>query len=385
MSDDHSQKMISCYDDRFLSTPNIDRIAADGGKFVNGFVANSISGPSRACMLTGKHSCENKFYTNSGAPFDGSRQTFPKLLQKAGYETAVVGKWHLKSEPTGFDYWEVLPDQGDYYNPLFLLPGGKEEINKGYATNIITDKDINWLENIHDEKKPFCLLVHHKAPHRNWMADTCDLALFEDKEIPLPENFYDDYKGRSAAGKQAMTIKKHMILQQDLKVLVNGKYDNGYKKGVERMSPEQREKWDEFYGKIAAVFDIKKDNTPEWKYDRYMKDYMKTVVSLDRNIGRLLDYLEKEGLMDNTLIVYTSDQGFYMGEHGWFDKRFMYEESMRTPIVMHLPKGFSKHDDVTELVQNIDFASTFLELAGVEVPSDIHEESLLSLFRKIRM
>lgn len=382
MSDDHSQKMISCYDDRFMSTPNIDRIAADGVKFVNGFVANSISGPSRACMLTGKHSCENKFYTNSGKPFDGSQQTFPKLLQKAGYETAIVGKWHLKSEPTGFDYWEVLPDQGDYYNPLFLLPGGKKEINKGYATNIITDKAINWLENIHDEKKPFCLLVHHKAPHRNWMADTCDLALFEDKEILLPDNFYDDYKGRSAAGKQAMTIKKHMKLQQDLKVPVNGKYDKGYNKGVERMSPEQREKWDEFYGKIAAEFDIKKDNTPEWRYDRYIKDYMKTVVSLDRNIGRLLDYLEKEGLMDNTLIVYTSDQGFYMGEHGWFDKRFMYEESMRTPIVMHLPKGFSKHGDVTELVQNIDFAPTFLDLAGVKVPSDIHGESLLPLFRE---
>lgn len=380
MSDDHASRMISCYDKSLMSTPNIDRIANDGVKFVNGFVANSISGPSRACLLTGKHSCENKFYTNAGAPFDGSQQTFPKLLQKAGYETAIVGKWHLKSEPTGFDYWEVLPDQGEYYNPVFLLPGGKKVVNEGYATNIITDKAINWLENIHNEDKPFCLMVHHKAPHRNWMADTCDLALFEDKEIPLPKNFYDNYGGRFAASKQEMRIQQHMKLQQDLKVPVNGKYDKGYNKAVERMTPEQRAKWDEFYGKIASEFNIDRDNTPEWKYNRYIKDYMKTVQSLDRNIGRLLDYLEEKGLMDNTLVVYTSDQGFYMGEHGWFDKRFMYEESMRTPIVMHLPDGFDKKGNIIQLVQNIDFAPTFLDLAGVEIPSDIHGRSLLPLF-----
>lgn len=381
MSDDHTQQMLSCYDKRYIETPNIDRIANDGVRFVNSFVANSISGPSRACMLTGKHSCQNGFFTNSKDVFDGSQQTFPKLLQKAGYETALIGKWHLTSLPTGFDYWQILPGQGEYYNPGFIVEGNKRIREKGYVTNIITDKAIDWLENKRDVNKPFCLLVHHKAAHRNWMADTCDLKLFEDETYPLPETFYDDYEGRKAAACQEMNIGKNMLLSQDLKIAVNGKHDKLYRKEMNRMSEGQRSAWNEFYDEINNTFNPKKDNNAEWKFQRYVRDYKKTVKSLDRNVGRILDYLEKKGLMKNTLVVYTSDQGFYLGEHGWFDKRFMYEESMRTPLIMRLPDGLNRKGDIDELVQNIDYAPTFLELAGVEVPDDIQGISLLPLLK----
>lgn len=390
MTDDHTQQMMSCYDTRYQETPNLDRIANEGVRFTNSFVANSLSGPSRACMLTGKHSCGNKFYDNTTCVFDSTQQTFPKLLQKAGYQTALVGKWHLESLPTGFDFWEIIPGQGDYYNPDFIVPDGdniKTIQRQGYLTNIITDEAIDWMENKRDKDKPFCLLIHHKAIHRNWMPDTTHLALYEDKTFPLPETFFDDYKGRPAAAAQEMSIVKDMDMIYDLKMLYPGKdsrLKTLYEKFLGRMNPDQRAAWDKFYGPIIEEFYQTNPTGKElanWKFQRYMRDYMKTAKSLDENVGRVLDYLKEKGMMENTLIVYTSDQGFYMGEHGWFDKRFMYEESMRTPLIMRLPDGLKKRGDINHLVQNIDYAPTFLELAGVEIPQDIHGVSLLPLLK----
>ena len=387
MTDDHTAQMMSCYDKRYMETPNLDRIANDGVRFTNSFVANSLSGPSRACMITGKHSCENKFYDNSTCVFDASQQTFPKLLQKAGYQTALIGKWHLESLPTGFTYWEIVPGQGDYYNPDFITQTNDTIQKHGYITNLITDDAIDWMENKRVKEKPFCLLIHHKAIHRNWMADTCNLALYEDKEFALPDNFFDDYNGREAAAAQEMSIVKDMDMIYDLKMLrpdKESRLKTLYESFIGRMDEGQRAAWDAFYGPVIDDFYQKNPQGKDlanWKFQRYMRDYMKTVKSLDDNVGRVLDYLEENGLLDNTLVVYTSDQGFYMGEHGWFDKRFMYEESMRTPLIMRLPKEFDRKGDITEMVQNIDYAPTFLELAGVKVPDDIQGVSLLPLLK----
>ena len=387
MCDDHSYQTISAYDTRYINTPNIDRIAADGVRFTNSFVANSISGPSRACMLTGKHSLANGFTDNS-SEFDGSQQTFPKLLQAQGYETAVIGKWHLTSDPTGFNHWDILIGQGDYYNPTFICNGQKVQ-RKGYATNVTTELALDWLENGRDANKPFCLLLHHKAPHRTWMPDTCDLELFSDSNFPLPETFYDNYEGREAALTQHMSISKDMDLVYDLKLAdkeneIHSRPDleAAGRRIYSRMDSAQKAAWDAHYDRVIAEFKKKNPQGKDldaWKFQQYMRDYLRVITSVDRNIGQVLDYLEAEGLMDNTLIVYTSDQGFYMGEHGWFDKRFMYEESFRTPLLMRLPGGVK--GDVIQLVQNIDYAPTILEAAGVEVPEDIHGCSLLPLLK----
>ncbi len=387
MTDDHTAQMMSCYDTRYMETPNLDRIARDGVRFTNSFVANSLSGPSRACLITGKHSCGNKFYDNTTCVFDTTQQTFPKLLRQAGYQTALVGKWHLESLPAGFDYWEIVPGQGDYYNPDFITQANDTIQKHGYITNLITDDAIDWLENGRDTEKPFCLMIHHKAIHRNWLADTCNLALYEDRTFPLPDNFFDDYAGRPAAAAQEMSIAKDMDLIYDLKMLrpdQTSRLKTLYEKYIGRMDEDQRAAWDTFYTPLIEDFyrkGLQGKELADWKFQRYMRDYMKTVKSLDDNVGRVLDYLQEKGLLDNTLVVYTSDQGFYMGEHGWFDKRFMYEESMHTPLIMRLPAGFDRKGDIDELVQNIDYAPTFLELAGVPVPDDMHGISLLPLLK----
>ncbi len=387
MTDDHTAQMMSCYDTRHINTPNLDRIAHDGVRFTNSFVANSLSGPSRACMITGKHSNANRFTDNSTCVFDTAQQTMPKLLRAAGYQTAIVGKWHLESLPTGFDYWEVLPGQGDYYNPDFINMDNDTISEHGYITNIITQKSLNWLDNKRDKNKPFCLFIHHKAIHRNWMADTCDLNLYEDKTFELPENFYDEYENRIAAQSQQMSIDKNLDIIYDLKMNAEGKSSplkETYEKFCSRMDKNQRKKWDDFYAPIITEFYNKKltgRELAEWKYQRYMRDYAKVVKSLDDNVGEVLDYLKKNNLLDNTLVVYTSDQGFYMGEHGWFDKRFMYEESMRTPLIMRLPKGLKMRGDIPQMVQNIDYAPTFLEIANVEIPHDIQGVSLFPLLK----
>lgn len=387
MSDDHSFQTISAYDNRYVETPNIDRIGREGVVFRNSFVANSISGPSRACILTGKHSHKNGFTDNS-CSFDGSQQTLPKLMGRAGYETAMIGKWHLVSDPTGFDHWSVLIGQGDYYNPYFIENG--ERIQKeGYATNIVTDMAIEWMDKQRDKAKPFFLMLHHKAPHRTWMPDTCDLGRFDDRTFPLPANFFDDYEGRIAAQQQEMSIFKDMDLVYDLK-MADKEEEIHTPTGLEsygrsmyrRLNPDQKRAWDAYYDPIIADFKARKlegRDLAEWKYQRYMHDYVSVIHSIDRNVGRVLDYLEKSGLLENTLVVYTSDQGFYMGEHGWFDKRFMYEESFRTPLLMRLPGG--KRGDIVQMVQNIDYAPTILDLAGTEIPDDIQGVSLLPLLR----
>ncbi|MEG1563662.1 MAG: sulfatase [Bacteroides sp.] len=389
MCDDHSFQTISAYDQRFMQTPNIDRIGNEGARFTNSFVANSLSGPSRACMLTGKHSHANGYKDNTSGAFDGSQQTFPKLLQQAGYQTAIVGKWHLVSTPTGFNYWDILTGQGDYYNPTFITNGKKQQ-RSGYATNLITDLAIDWMETKRDKNKPFCLLLHHKAPHRTWMPDLCDLDLYEDVVYPLPANFYDKYEGRVAASQQEMSIIKDMDLVYDLKMADkeneihtdNPGLEAGGRSMYSKLSPEQKAAWDKHYDPIIKKF--KEDKLTgkalaEWKYQQYMHDYMRVIHSIDRNVGRVLTYLAKNGLLENTMIVYTSDQGFYMGEHGWFDKRFMYEESFRTPLLVRLPGG--KKGDISQLVQNIDYGPTILELAGVKTPSDMHGVSFLPLLR----
>lgn len=387
MTDDHTAQMMSCYDKRYMHTPNLDRIAEHGVRFTSSYVANSLSGPSRACMLTGKHSHANGFTDNTTCVFDASQPTFPKMLQGAGYQTALFGKWHLESLPTGFDKWEIIPGQGDYYNPQFIEMNGDTIKQKGYLTDLITDKSIDWMENQRDKDKPFCILIHHKAIHRNWLAKIEDLPLYEDRTFPVPSTFYDDYEGRPAAAAQEMDILKDMDLIYDLKMDrddLSSTLKPTYLNMIKRMDPEQRQAWHHFYDSIAADFygrNLKGRELAEWKFQRYVRDYMKVVKSLDDNVGRVLDYLEKSGLIDNTLVVYTSDQGFYIGEHGWFDKRFMYEESFHTPLIMRLPEGFDRRGDITEMVQNIDYAPTFLEIAGAPVPSDIQGISMLPLLR----
>lgn len=387
MSDDHSYQTISCYDGRYIKTPNIDRIAGEGVRFTNSFVTNSISGPSRAVMLTGKFSHKNGMTTNA-TRFDSTQVTFPQLLQKAGYQTAIFGKWHLKSNPVGFDKWEVLVGQGQYYNPIFIVPEGRVT-HKGYSTDVVTELSLNWLQEDRDTTKPFCLIIHHKAPHRNWMPNTKDIDLFEDKTFDLPHNFYDNYEGRPAAAAQEMSIANdEMDFAFDLKLNsdeIQTRLKLNLTYALKRLDSLQSNEWNRVYDSVLLDFknaNLKGKQLAEWKFQRYMKDYLKCIKSLDDNIGRVLDYLEENGLAQNTMIVYTSDQGFYMGEHGWFDKRFMYEESFRTPLVIRMPAGakeFAKRGDIEQLVQNVDYAPTILDFAGVEVPKEMQGESMLPL------
>ncbi len=386
MSDDHSYQTVSAYDHRYIETPNIDRLATHGVVFRNGFVTNSLCAPSRAVILSGKFSHINGLMDNVQT-FDSTQETFPKLLHQAGYQTAMIGKWHLKSWPAGMDYWNILPGQGSYYNPDFIEMGKKKKF-EGYVTDLITDFGIRWLKN-RDKSRPFCLLLYHKATHRNWMPDTTDLDAFTHSTFPLPDNFYDDYQGREGALKQKMEIGSTAMdivydnKMADKKDSIRTELGEIYRNHIyARLNDAQKKAWDTHYDPLIKKFinsHYQGKDLAEFKYQRYLQDYLSCVRSLDNNIGRLIDYLNDEGLMKNTLVVYTSDQGMYMGEHGWFDKRFMYEESFRTPLIMHLPDKFSRTGDVDELVQNIDYAPTFLELAGVDVPEDMQGMSLVKL------
>ena len=387
MTDDHSYQTFSAYDDRFIQTPNLDRIAKEGVLFKNSFVTNSICAPSRAVMLTGKFNHLNGQLDNR-IRFDSSQATFPKHLQKAGYETALVGKWHLKSQPMGFDHYEVLVGQGNYYNTDFIENGTRKR-SDGYVTNVITDKSLDWLDN-RNKEKPFCLLLHHKATHRIWFPDTALFKEFEGVDFEVPSTFFDEYEGRVAAKEQAMSIDKDMDLVWDNKMMdKEGEIQTGLRKYYanrmySRLNLEQKAVIDAYYDPIIEKFKADKLTGKElalWKYQRYMQDYLRCVRSVDNNVGRVLDYLEENGLADNTLVVYTSDQGFYMGEHGWFDKRFMYEQSLRTPLVMRFPKGMNAPKEIDELVQNIDYAPTFMELAGLDIPSEMQGKSLVPLVK----
>ena len=377
MSDDHAYQAVSAYGHGLNQTPNIDRIAREGMRFNNCFVTNSISGPSRAVILTGKFSHKNGFYDNGGRTFfDGSQQTLPKLLQAAGYHTGIVGKWHLKSTPTGFDYYSIHYDQGEYYNPNFMEEGEERVPYEGYATDLTADNAIKFISE-HDKEKPFCLLMHFKAPHRNWMPAPNKLSMYEDVTFPVPTTFYDNYEGRVAAQQQLMSVEKDMTIGVDLKTF--GEWDTATPGEFRRMTPAQRTAWDNVYNPIIEDFARKQPQgkeLAEWKFQRYMRDYLKCISSVDDNVGRVLDYLEQIGELDNTIVIYTSDQGFYLGEHGWFDKRFMYEESLKTPFVIRYPKAITAASKVTNaMIQNLDFAPTLLDLAGVSIPDDIQGES----------
>jgi len=384
MSDDHAYQAISAYNDRFAKvapTPNIDRIAHNGMRFNTCLVTNSISGPSRATILTGKYSHLNGFKDNEGEPFNGQQQTFPKILQKNGYQTAVIGKWHLKSTPTGFNHWEILNDQGQYYNPDFIDSTGTHK-EHGYVTDLITDKTISWLKDITQSNQPFMLMMHHKAPHREWEPNLKYLESFNGVDFPEPETLFDDYLGRGrAAREQDMTIDKTMRLNSDLKMW-NSSSDKGYSHLRGRLDKEQAEVWDDYYLRVKKDLEeknLKGKDLVKWKYQRYMNDYLACIKSVDESVGILLDYLETTGLIDNTIIVYTSDQGFYLGEHGWFDKRFMYEESLKTPLLISW-KGHTTPGSVSnELVSNLDIAETFLNAASINIPSDMQGKSLIPI------
>ncbi len=383
MSDDHAYQAISAYGYGMNETPNIDRIAKEGVIFSRACVSNSICAPSRAVMLTGKHSFINGKVDNM-FPFDWNQDNFPKQLQKAGYQTAMVGKIHLDGLPQGFDYSMVLPGQGQYYNPDFIENGVKKQFH-GYVTNLTTEFALNWLNNTRDKSKPFCLLLHQKAPHRNWLPEEKYLDLYEDKNFPLPATFFDDYSGRStAAHTQEMGVVKDMMWGHDMK-FENDPYTGkptDFRGDINRMDDQQREAWRKAYNPRNEAFLKTKPEGKElatWKYQRYIRDYLKCIKSVDDGVGEVLDYLDKNGLAENTIVVYTSDQGFYLGEHGWFDKRFMYEESFRTPLLIRYPKEIKPGTKTNKLVQNLDFAPTFLDYAGANIPSDLQGES----FRKL--
>ncbi|HSQ54726.1 MAG TPA: sulfatase [Gemmata sp.] len=372
-ADDHAYQAISAYNHplKLLETPNIDRIAKGGMRFDRCIVPNSICGPSRATIITGKYSHANGFYNNTNSRFDGSQTTFPKLLQQAGYQTAIVGKWHLVSDPTGFDYWHILPGQGIYYNPP-MINNGQRVKHDGYVTDIITDLSLDWLKK-RDKNKPFLLMCQHKAPHREWSPALRHLGHDRDRKYPEPDTLFDDYSGRGLAEhRQDMTIAKTMNAT-DLKL-----------KPPASLTPEQRKKWDEYYEPRNKAFQEAKlegKDLVRWKYNRYMHDYLGCIKAVDESVGRVLDYLDKEGLAENTIVVYTADQGFYLGEHGWFDKRWIFEESLRTPLLVRWP-GVTKPGSVdNHLVSNLDFAETFLEAAGQKVPAEMQGKSLAPILK----
>lgn len=388
MTDDHTAQMLSAYGNSPIQTPNLDRLASEGVLFRHSYVANSLSGPSRACMLTGKHSHKNGFTNNEHGVFDGSQQTMPKLMRQAGYQTALIGKWHLVSQPTGFDYYEILHGQGEYYNPTFIQMDGSRQVAKGYCTDIVTNKAIDWMEH-RDQEKPFILFVHHKACHRDWLPPMKYLRTYEDQTFPLPGNFWDNWEGRVAAQQQEMTIGSahDMDIVYDNKIYREGdstRLSQAYLNNIKRLDEADRRVYDQFYDSITTAF---YQNPPtgraltEYKFQRYMRDYAKVTRAMDDNVGRLMDYLREHDMLDNTLVIYTSDQGFYMGEHGWFDKRFMYEESLNTPLIMRLPDGLERRGEIDDMVQNIDYAPTFLELAGAPIPKDIQGVSLVPLLK----
>ncbi|NQU42420.1 sulfatase [bacterium] len=339
MSDDHASHAMSCYGSRINQTPNVDRIAKGGMRFDNCFCTNSICGPSRATILSGTYNHVNGVTTLT-SPMDNRQTTFPKLLQGEGYQTAVIGKWHLghggMHDPTGFDYWTVLPGQGLYHNPIFYDMGHETTV-EGYVTDIITDRCMEWLDN-RDPNKPFCLLCHHKAPHRPWEPDEKHADLYEDIDIPEPPTMWDDYSNRASAAREAKMRIDRDFRPQDLKQPV-----------PEGLSPEQDKRW---------------------KYQRYIKDYLRCVASVDDNVGRLLDYLDEKGLAEDTIVIYTSDQGFFLGDHGWYDKRFMYEESLRMPFIIRYPREIEAGTVCSDMMLNVDFAPTFLDYAGIEAPRE---------------
>ena len=387
MADDHDQKAISAYGDTIgmlAPTPGIDRIASNGAIFRNNFVTNSLCGPSRACILTGKFSHENGFRGNWDT-FDNSQVTLPKILKQAGYKTAMVGKWHLGGKPEGFDYWEKLDNQGQYYNPDFITDNDTTVV-PGYATDIITEKSINWIEKQKNADKPFFIMVHHKAPHRNQMPPQRYLNYYDNVKFPLPETYFAKFDDtRKPAKEQMMNFYVDMYPGYDLKMTKKeGSPERDWnpfespRGEFNRMTDEQREVWEKAYqNKMDKMHRANLSGTDlaKWKHQRWMEDYCATVKAVDDGVGEILDYLKESGLEDNTMVIYTSDQGFFIGENGWFDKRFMYEESFRAPFLVQYPGHIKARSEVKALTQNLDYGETILDYAGVEIPKDMQGKS----------
>lgn len=396
-SDDHALKSISAYGGPLKDvapTPHIDRLAKEGAIFENSFCANSICGPSRACILTGKHSHKNGFMRNTGKGFDQSQWTVAKALHSEGYNTAVIGKWHLKTDPVGFDYWEVLPGQGSYYNPVFIQMDGSKKRFEGYATDITTDKAIKWLDS-RDKSKPFFLMCQHKAPHRTFAPALRHLNAFDGVKIPEAKTLFDDYADRSITlPKNEMEIDRHMWWSYDIKLRKEEIGDTKLPKAAmggpieyRRMTEAQKKKWDAHFGPKNKQFiaDVKAgklshQDIVRWKYQRYLKNYLATVKAVDESVGRMLKYLEDNDLVENTIVIYSSDQGFYLGEHGWYDKRWMFEESFKMPFLIRWPNVVKPGSRPKQLIQNIDYAPTFLEAAGVKKPAEVQGDSIVRLF-----
>jgi arylsulfatase A-like enzyme len=369
MSDDHGYQAISAYGSNRNKTPNIDRLAKEGMRFDRAFVTNSLCGPSRAVILTGKYSHLNGFARN-GDVFNGRQQTVPKLLQQAGYQTAVIGKWHLESEPTGFDDWHILIGQGPYYNPPMLTPEGRV-MHTGYTTDIITDLTLEWLKEKRDPNKPFFLMYHHKAPHREWQPAPRHIDKYDEATIAEPDTLFDDYEGRGRAAKmQEMTIARHMN-ELDLKLTP-----------PKNLNEEQLAAWHKGYDAENEEFrkaNLEGKDLVRWKYQRFAKDYLRAIDAVDENVGRVLDYLDESGLAKNTVVFYTADNGWYLGENGWFDKRWMYDISFRTPLLVRWPEHVKPASTSDQMVMNLDFAQTFLDIAGVEQPADMQGRSLVPI------
>ncbi|MFO8027793.1 MAG: sulfatase [Opitutales bacterium] len=399
-SDDHTNQAIGAYGGPLAEvnpTPNIDRLGAEGMRFDHCYVGNSICAPARATLLTGKHSHLHGKIDNRGR-FDHDQQQFQKILQQHGYQTAMIGKIHLSGKMQGFDYWEVLPGQGSYYQPVFITEQGRKQY-EGYVADIITEKSIDWLANKRNKEEPFMLMVHHKATHRTWKAAPRHVGFYDGVILPEPPNLFDDYANRGVAAKsQDMTLRETMHPESDLKIrteadkakglaaYAKARRKTGERWAYYRMTPEQRAIWDAAYDPRNAAFfaaDIERgsDAWVKWAYQRYVKDYLRSAKSIDESVGAILDYLDESGLSENTIVMYSSDQGFYLGEHGWFDKRFMYEESFRTPLLARWPGKIPAGSVNSDLVQNIDFAETFLELAEAPVPEDMQGLSLLPLLQ----
>ncbi len=389
-SDDHALQAIGAYGSKINQTPNLDRIAKEGAVFHNSFCANSICGPSRACILTGKHSHKNGFLRN-GNRFDGTQTTFPRLMQQAGYQTALIGKWHLSSDPVGFDHWEVLPGQGSYYNPDFIQMDGSRLRREGYCTDIITDNSLEWLKN-RDPDKPFILMCQHKAPHRNWAPPQRHFSLYKDTQVPEPDSLFDDYAGRSELLKQnEMSIKEHFFWGHDMKFHGDNLFPSHFASGIpnaeyRRMTEAQKAAWDVAYEpenqefiRLMNAGALNDKQVVQWKYQRYIKDYLRCIQAVDDGVGRMLDYLDESGLADDTIVIYSSDQGFYLGEHGWYDKRWMFEESLRMPFLIRWPGVIEPGTESTALIQNIDYGPTFLDVAGAVVPAEMQGRSMVTM------
>lgn len=396
MSDDHAYQAISAYSDQLIRTPNIDRIAREGMLFTNACVTNSICAPSRATILTGKHTHINGKIDNI-MPFDTTQITFPQLFQKAGYETAIFGKLHFGNNPKGVDDFMILPGQGNYINPKFITPTGDTTIT-GYVTDIITDLTLNWLDKKRNKEKPFLMMYLHKAPHRAWWPSPEKFRTFSRKKFPEPESLFDDYKNRGAAARNAeMTISDEMLLSYDNKVLpevidelgiTDDPRNRSYFEGSEfpRINEAQSILYQPILDSISNEFKTRWPSMSEkekrsWKYQRYMQDYLGCISSVDDNVGKVLNYLDESGLAENTIVIYTSDQGFYLGEHGWFDKRFIYDESFKTPLLIRWPNVITAGTTNDEMVQNLDFAQTLLEAAQITAPDDMQGESLIPLLK----